>query len=56
MPRREKRERREGKRVRGERRVFIIIIIFKGTTTVFPNALGNTVETQWRRLNIELLL
>jgi hypothetical protein len=23
---------------------------------VFPNALGNTVETQWRRLNIGLLL
>jgi hypothetical protein len=39
----------------GERRVFFIRIL-KGTATVFPNALGNTVETQWRRLNIELLL
>jgi hypothetical protein len=25
-------------------------------STVFPYALGNTVETQWRRLNIRLLL
>jgi phosphoglycerol transferase MdoB-like AlkP superfamily enzyme len=42
--------------VRGERRVFFIIRILKGTATVFPYALGNTVQTQWRRLNIGLLL
>jgi hypothetical protein len=40
---------------RGERRVFFIRI-FKGTATMFPNVLGNTVETQWRKLNIGLLL
>jgi hypothetical protein len=39
-----KRERAGLTKERGERRVFFIRI-FKGTVTVFPNALGNTVET-----------
>jgi hypothetical protein len=49
------RERAGSTKERGEMRVFFIRI-FKGIVTVFPNALGNTVETQWRRLNIGLLL
>jgi hypothetical protein len=40
----------------GEMSVFFISRIMKGIATVFPNTLGNTVETQWRRLNIRLLL
>jgi hypothetical protein len=49
---------RAGQQATKERReesIFIIIIL-KGTATVFPYVLGNTVETQWRRLNIGLLL
>jgi hypothetical protein len=42
---------------RGERRVFFFIIrIMKGTATVFPNALGNTVDTLGLQLKIGLLL
>jgi hypothetical protein len=52
---RERERERESWVDKGERRVFFIRI-FKGTATVFPNALENTVETQWRRLNIGLLL
>jgi hypothetical protein len=55
VQRQRERERAGSTKERGERRVFFIRI-FKGTATVFPNALGNTVETQWRRLNIGLLL
>jgi hypothetical protein len=41
---------------RGERRVFFIIRIMKGTATMFPNALGNTVDTLWYWLSLGLLL
>jgi hypothetical protein len=39
---------------RGE--FFFIIRIMKGTATVFPNALGNTVDTLGLQLKIGLLL
>jgi hypothetical protein len=51
-------ERRTGgrgeRRERGERCFSIKIMYW--VCTVFPYALGNTVETQWTKLNIELLL
>jgi hypothetical protein len=36
--------------------VFFSIKIMYWVCTVFPYALGNTVETQWNRLNVGLLL
>jgi hypothetical protein len=46
--------RRDG---RGEReRTQCLLFNNQRVSTVFPYALGNTVETQWRRLNIGLLL
>jgi hypothetical protein len=48
-------ERRMGGR--GERReVFFSIKIMHWVCTVFPYALRNTVETQWNKLNVGLLL
>jgi hypothetical protein len=42
---------------RGERReVFFSIKIMYWVCTVFPYVLGNTVETQWTKLNLGLLL
>jgi hypothetical protein len=39
-----------------EREIFLYIKIMHWVSTVFPNALGNTVETQWKRLYIGVLL
>jgi hypothetical protein len=47
---------KNGWKRREERDRCFSIKIMHWVSTVFPNALGNTVRTQWRRLYIGLLL
>jgi hypothetical protein len=48
-------ERREERGERRGERTQCLLFNNQRVSTVFPYALGNTVETQWRRLNIGLL-
>jgi hypothetical protein len=41
---------------REERESNILLFNNQRVSTVFPYALGNTVETQWTKLNVRLLL
>jgi hypothetical protein len=41
---------------REERESNILLFNNQRVSTVFPYALGNTVETQWTKLNVGLLL
>jgi hypothetical protein len=51
------RERRMVGEERGERREDLFYAYnIEWESTVFPYALGNTVETQWTKLNVGLLL
>jgi hypothetical protein len=50
------RRKKKGWERREERESNNLLFNNQRVSTVFPYALGNTVETQWRRLNIGLLL
>jgi hypothetical protein len=53
---RRRKEKIENRERREERDWCFIIKIMHWVSTVFSNALGNTIATQWRRLNIRFLL
>jgi hypothetical protein len=50
------RRKKKGGEMREERESNNLLFNNQRVSTVFPYALGNTVETQWTKLNIGLLL